>query len=151
MNDNKLIAEFMGMTCGVPNDDSVMIQMTSQGNEVVPIITMKYHTSWDWLMTVVEKIENLGYEFIIVESRCKINHNTDHSIEELFHMETIGSKFKTTYNAVIQFIKVNKIEVLISKLKSADLDGETTQYILEQIGMDYQMYKQLNVKYNKTI
>jgi hypothetical protein len=44
-------------------------------------------------------------------------------------------------------MKVNKTEVLISKLKSADLDGETTQYILEQIGMDYQMYKQLNVKY----
>jgi len=40
------------------------------------------------------------------------------------------------------------VEVLISKLKSADLDGETTQYILEKIGMDYQIYKQLNVKYN---
>ena len=105
MNDNKLIAEFMGMTYGDPNDDSVMIQMTSQGNEVVPIITMKYHISWDWLMPVVEKIENLGYEFIIVESRCKINHNTDHSIEELFHMETIGSKLDITYDSVVHFIK----------------------------------------------
>jgi hypothetical protein len=105
MNDNKLIAEFMGMTYGDPNDDSVMIQMTSQGNEVVPIITMKYHISWDWLMPVVDKIENLGYEFIIVESRCKINHNTDHSIEELFHMETIGSKLDITYDSVVHFIK----------------------------------------------
>ena len=60
MKDNKLIAEFMGMTYGDPNDDSVMIQMTSQGNEVVPIESMKYHTSWDWLMPVVEKIESLG-------------------------------------------------------------------------------------------
>lgn len=45
-------------------------------------------------------------------------------------------------------MNINKVEVLISKIKSADLDGETIQYILEQIGMDYQMYKQLNVKYN---
>ena len=133
MNNNKLIAEFMGM---------------EDHQEMGEYVTPNYNTSWDWLMRVVEKIESLGYEFTIVESRCKVSNNTDHSVEELFHIETIGSKFKTTYDAVIQFIKVNKIEVLISKLKSADLDGETTQYILEQIGMDYQMYKQLNVKYN---
>jgi hypothetical protein len=132
MNNNKLIAEFMGM---------------EDHQEMGEYVTPNYNTSWDWLMRVVEKIESLGYEFTIVESRCKVSNNTDHSVEELFHIETIGSKFKTTYDAVVQFIKVNKIEVLISKLKSADLDGETTQYILEQIGMDYQMYKQLNVKY----
>ena len=132
MNSNKLISEFMGM---------------EDHQEMGEYVTPNYNTSWDWLMRVVEKIESLGYEFTIVESRCKVSNNTDHSVEELFHIETIGSKFKTTYDAVVQFIKVNKIEVLISKLKSADLDGETTQYILEQIGMDYQMYKQLNVKY----
>ncbi len=103
--NNKLIAEFMGMNYGDPNDNSVMIQMTPQGNEVVPIDSMKYHCSWDWLMPVVEKIENFGFEFIIAESRCKIKHNTDHSIEELFHIETIGSKINTTYDAVVQFIK----------------------------------------------
>ena len=133
MNSNKLISELMGM---------------EDHQEMGEYVTPNYNTSWDWLMRVVEKIESLGYEFTIVESRCKVSNNTDHSVEELFHIETIGSKFKTTYDAVVQFIKVNKIEVLISKLKSADLDGETIQYILEQIGIDYQMYKQLNVKYN---
>ena len=132
MNNNKLIAEFMGM---------------EDHQEMGEYVTPNYNTSWDWLMRVVEKIESLGYEFTIVESRCKVSNNTDHSVEELFHIETIGSKFKTTYDAVVQFIKVNKIEVLTSKIKSADLDGETIQHILEQIGMDYQMYKQLNVKY----
>jgi len=105
MNSNKLIAEFMGMKYGDPNDNSVMTQTTPQGNEVVPINSMKYHSSWDWLMRVVEEIESLGYEFTIVESRCKVSNNTDHSVEELFHIETIGSKFKTTYDAVVQFIK----------------------------------------------
>ena len=56
-------------------------------------------------MRVDEKIESLCYEVTIVESRCKVSNNTDHSVEELVHIETIGSKFKTTYDAVVQFIK----------------------------------------------
>ena len=55
-------------------------------------------------MPVVENIESLGYELIIAESRCKINHNTDHSIEEVLHLELIGSKREATYQAVVEFI-----------------------------------------------
>ena len=55
---------------------------------------------------LLEKIENLGFEFIIVENRVYINHNTDYSIKELFHIETTKSKIITTYNAVIEFIKM---------------------------------------------
>ena len=45
----------------------------------------------------------------------------------------------------------NLVEDIIERLKDADLDGETMQYILEKIGMDYQMYKQLNVKYDDEV
>jgi predicted acetyltransferase len=88
--NNKLIAEFMDFPdLGTEGDFSYL----------------KYHKSWDRLMPVVDKIENFGYEFIIVENRCYIKHNTDHSVEELFHIETIGSKLDTTYKAVLKFIK----------------------------------------------
>ena len=40
---------------------------------------------------------------------------------------------------------VNNIIGLINEM---ELDGETIQDILEQTGMDEQMYKQLTVKYN---
>ena len=88
---NKLIADFMGdydynIEGAIPYGD--------------------FTNSWDWLMPVVEKIENFGYEFIIAESRCYVKHNTDHSIKELFHIETIGSKIDTTYKAVVEFIQV---------------------------------------------
>ena len=53
----------------------------------------------------VEKIESLGHELIIAESRCKINHNTDHSIEEVINIDIIGSKIEATYQAVVEFIK----------------------------------------------
>ena len=51
-------------------------------------------------------------------------------------------------NALNELSNNNLVEEIIEKLKDADLDGETIQYILEKIGMDYQMYKQLNVKYD---
>lgn len=104
MNSNKLIAEFMGMTYGDPNDDSVMIQTTPQGNEVVPIESMEYHTSWDWLMPVVEKIESLrdpngnAYRFSIDMCNAQIEGTT---------IGVLGGAYKldTVYKAVVQFIK----------------------------------------------
>ena len=66
---NKLIAEFMGMNIH-HNDKSMMVKSTSQGNEVVPIDSLEYDSSWDWLMPVIDKIQDkflehpeLEYEF----------------------------------------------------------------------------------------
>ena len=55
---NKLIAEFMGMNIH-HNDKSMMVKSTSQGNEVVPIDALQYDSSWDWLIPVIEKIQDL--------------------------------------------------------------------------------------------
>ncbi len=90
--NNRLIAEFMGMNLGVPNDNSVMIQMTPQGNEVVPIESMEYHTSWDWLMPVVRKILT-NENYIDLTQRENIMDSLPYGIED------------DTYDAVVEFIK----------------------------------------------
>ncbi len=90
--NNRLIAEFMGMNLGVPNDNSVMIQMTPQGNEVVPIESMEYHTSWDWLMPVVRKILT-NEHYIDLTQRENIMGSLPYGIED------------DTYDAVVEFIK----------------------------------------------
>ncbi len=130
MENNKLIAEFMGgIISSVPNlinlpqtigQSSILCVKGSEGlpsgtYKVERINELQYHSSWDWLMPVVEKIENLGYEFTIVENRCKVINNTDHSIKELFHIETIGSKIETTYDAVIEFINQYGIYTNVNK------------------------------------
>ena len=86
--NNKMIAEFMGKE---------IYQHYHESN---------YHSSWDWLMPVVEKIESLGYVFtiqggkaeygeMISETRCFIAEN----------------KRSSTYNAVVEFInQYNKDE-----------------------------------------
>jgi hypothetical protein len=87
MENNKLIAEFMN-------------HYENMGN-----LGLQYHSDWNWLMEVVERIENLGFEFFIVESRCAIAHNTDQSIETIIDFEIMGNKREAIYNAVVEFIK----------------------------------------------
>lgn len=50
-----------------------------------------------------------------------------------------------------QKIKRMTIEEIIAALKELDVDGETTQYILEQIEMDEQMAVQLTTKYPSVV
>jgi hypothetical protein len=91
--NNILIAEFMLI-------DAVDIDTWFEENT-----ELRYHTSWDWLMPVVEKIESLGFEFMITETRCAIKNNTDNSIEEVYHCELLFNKRECVYMSVVEFIK----------------------------------------------
>ena len=95
MKSNKLIAEFMGMTYGDPNDDSVMIKMTSQGNKVVPVESMKYHSSWDWLMPVVKRIVR------------DVELDIDYEDEYREHLMDVVpfAKIEDVHEAVVNFIE----------------------------------------------
>ncbi|MDA9302834.1 hypothetical protein N9Q25_00410 [bacterium] len=93
MKSNKVIAEFMGMTYGDPNDDSVMIQMTSQGNEVVPIESMKYHSSWDWLMPVVGKLLDLDEPASASDHRYRLKD------------ALVETNIDSMYDMAVEFIK----------------------------------------------
>jgi hypothetical protein len=110
-NENKLIAEFMGYKVvdkpKVVNGENFFEYIDENGNYTYCNSLLKYDTSWDWLMPVVEKIESLrdldgnAYRFSI--DMCNVSiENTD--------IEILGGDFKinTTYNAVVEFIKTHK-------------------------------------------
>ena len=96
MKDNKLIAEFMGRG-GTFNHDKTMI---CTGIFPDTMTLMKYHTSWDWLMPVVEKIESLGYVFTIQGGKAEYGEMISET--RCFIVE---DKLSSTYKAVIEFIK----------------------------------------------
>ena len=91
MENNILIAEFMGMNLH-HNDKSMMVRKTLQGNEVLYIDKLEYHTSWDWLMPVVSKCLNVYH---IEEKNDDLNFNFYDSIGNLEY----------TYKVVVEFIK----------------------------------------------
>ncbi len=65
----------------------------------------EFHKSWDWLMPVVEKIENLGFPTVIKvtsegQTVCILTGTNGE------YITTVGKeKILTIYDAVIMFIK----------------------------------------------
>ena len=98
MDENKLIAEFMGINVG---------EYTSYPEEFITqyaVVDLQYHESWDWLMPVVEKIKDMGCEVVMTNGACTISAIG-------YHARSFGkSRRDATYNAVIEFIKQNEDE-----------------------------------------
>lgn len=101
--NNKLIAEFMGIV--FTKDNKANHPRISA--PYPPIECFKYHSDWNWLMEVVEKIENLpskikGVYFWATDKETEQNKNAnqknDFTIFRVFEIQDL-------YNQVIEFIK----------------------------------------------
>ena len=107
MKDNKLIAEFMGVkTITIDRLKSILKQNREDGFISTPqaytLDELKYDTSWDWLMPVVEKIESQqseGYNILIEGNNCWIE------TQGISFEGMAITKLEATYKAVVQFIK----------------------------------------------
>lgn len=84
MKDNKLIAEFMGISI-----DRELAYIEDEGSpleEVMPVNNLNYHTSWDWLMPVIDK--------------CYQEHMSKHIADVVMTCD-----IDKAYQAVVEFIK----------------------------------------------
>ena len=105
---NKLIAKFMGYDINRIVDElpvDINGNYTTHNNKYVYAPSLQYNSSWDWLMSVVEKIE---YEYMYSVSptweHCVIINAGDN--KDRLYIETEGrSKKEATYKAVVEFIK----------------------------------------------
>jgi len=102
MNNNKLIAEFMGLSikAGVCyyTDENNEFPMGIRSNDNLP-----YHTSWDWLMPVVDKCTQIGF---------RDTDTDDNPLYELWDRlfcdnmgQFVGNHIDEVYNSVVEFIK----------------------------------------------
>ena len=118
LDGNKLIAEFMGAvthkTAPVIISPYIKNDEVWYGDNTIPneqressfrISELKYHSSWDWLMPVVEKIENVldgDVSISIKDDSCNINSNYyGISVEGYTKIESVWIacvKFITCYN-----------------------------------------------------
>ena len=90
VKNNVLIAEFMGM---------------EDYQEMGEYVTPRYHTSWDWLMPVVEKIESLG----IISFEKNLQEEGDYQAlftkgDDILICYYADTSIEATYQAVVEFI-----------------------------------------------
>lgn len=112
---NKLIAVFIGLK--EKGFGRNMHFVDKNGKIIAMSYLLQYHTSWDWLMPVVEKIESLGLEIL---DECNLWYFQINKQEVFINMSGIlnnGNKFELNkyiesetkkeaiYKAVVEFIK----------------------------------------------
>jgi hypothetical protein len=97
MENNKVIAEFMGLNI----DKGVQADYMEH--------ELKYHTSWDWLMPVIDKIELMGCEVVHRVGDC-IVYKIDEKENYRCIIDIQGiNKLESTHKAVVEFIKNHEI------------------------------------------
>lgn len=75
---------------------------------------LKFHSNWNWIMEVVEAIEQLGYLFEICGNGeknfgCITKVNFGESLIRVGFNEVNLSKKETTVQTIFQFLKMNKL------------------------------------------
>jgi hypothetical protein len=104
--NNKLIAEFMGFKLQQDTNERWFGQYFTTPNDswTNRIELLHFHTDWNWLMPVVEKIEELGYDFDI----NKRENDNNVFIRGSQYSKTTSNKTKieAVYNACVEFVKL---------------------------------------------
>lgn len=102
---NRMIAEFMGFKV-MKEDDFLANPRAEHLKNVMVDVAMKYHTSWEWLMSAWKHINSISGSRFILTIRpdfCYIlDTNTD---KEIVYNEHGATELELVYETVIQFIK----------------------------------------------
>lgn len=104
--NNKLIAKFMG---NEPYEDSrygtLWNNPASDGVHEKTSFSLKYNTSWDWLMPVIEKIEKMDYGFKMCRKVVEVYID---STKETFIKTKESSRIESLFKAVVEFIELRE-------------------------------------------
>ena len=101
--NNKIIAEFLGES-KQPYEFSQFGYMTLSGDwkDTFFVEQLKFHSNWNWLIEVVEKIESHGFTFEIKKNWARITKKGENIV---LRWEEDRTKIEATYNACVAFIK----------------------------------------------
>ena len=118
--NNKLIAEFMGLNLYRENWYKSTI---GTEKKICKENDLQYHSDWNWLMEVVEKIERYCYDEIDTEFKIDIFAGASIFIPKSkdrekmpIHFDYINNpKIQAVYNACVEFIKWYNTEKQVSR------------------------------------
>jgi len=108
--NNKIIAEFMGWKLGHP--DLFELRWSNEWfddrNKKTTKGYLHFHSDWNWLMEVVEKIENTSFgeqnykfQVLIQNNQCSIEQSNLFNTKRHYGK----NKIQAVYSACVEFIK----------------------------------------------
>ena len=100
MKENKIIAEFMEVKFDKGTFYNMGYDIFSDGN-LYRSHELKYRTSWNWLMPVVEKIETIS-------GKLPTHIGNIPNDEDWESNNFLSTNIEETYKAVVEFIKTKK-------------------------------------------
>ena len=107
--NNKLIAQFMQLELISNKEYEIkrkdMIKQNIAYDLPLTLDDLKYHSSWDWLMPVIEKIESYErYDVNILQYGTIIYDNQKEMVNNIADI-SFDTKIEHTYDAIVKFIK----------------------------------------------
>lgn len=104
--NNKLIAEFLGYSQPHPDYHNTTYWYKK---DCQPLTILLFHSDWNWLMEVVEKIERFEGEnryamYNVDIQQCFVEIIENHTYETIINIDA-NSKIEAVYNACVEFIK----------------------------------------------
>ena len=120
---NELIAKFLDWKEKWPDDDYIAYYLPkfwagefciTQDFDSLEPFQMLFHSSWDWLMPVIEKIDTIEdslngkFGVYISSNRCTIQSTKlfmSDSNKRYYSQTYADTKFEATYKVVVKFIK----------------------------------------------
>ena len=105
MTNNKLIAEFMGRNVITEDDIRANKNPISTSHDGDLEEDLEYHSSWDWLMPVIDKISGI--------KNWSINATLEWLSASEFNIQQESDGFYTiedVYLAVVEFIKLTNLK-----------------------------------------
>ena len=97
IENNKIIAEFLNLTSQVIFEQVFAVSENGKTN-FYKKDELKFHSDWNWLMEVVEKIERL-------ENNLKNETREEFTQFQKVLSLPIYTKIEAVYNACVEFIK----------------------------------------------
>lgn len=98
IENNNIIAEFMNSEVTIDTYFITGMYISINEND------LKYHSDWNWLMEVVEKIESLGYA-IEINKQEEDDYQCLVVKKDILIQEFSNIKIEAVYNACLEFIK----------------------------------------------
>lgn len=138
--NNKLIADFLGYNKYIWRGHTMYIFEDDNHRAEVDL---HYHSDWNWLMGVIEKIESLpamkdngNFFFEIHQDSVTVFNSTRMDI--VIEVMGQGSRINNTYQAVIEFIKWYNNKPLVNpdevKNNSSNKRDRVLKSIMERYG-----------------